>query len=120
MADRKRVLSGIQPTGTLHLSNYFGMMKPSLELQEANDCYYFIADYHALTQQPDPALLRERIRGVAVDFLACGLDPERTVFFRQSDVPQVHELTWILSCLTPVGLLERCHSLFHLCSTRGM
>lgn len=108
---RKRVLSGIQPTGTLHLGNYFGMMKPAIELQDSGqECFYFIADYHALTQLPEPRLLRERSRGVALDFLACGLDPERTVFFRQSDVPEVHELTWVLSCLTPVGLLERCHS----------
>ncbi len=107
----KRVLSGIQPTGTLHLGNYFGMMKPAIELQDSGqECFYFIADYHALTQLPEPRLLRERSRGVALDFLACGLDPERTVFFRQSDVPEVHELTWVLSCLTPVGLLERCHS----------
>jgi tryptophanyl-tRNA synthetase len=106
----KRILSGIQPSGTLHLGNYFGMMRPSIELQADSECFYFIADYHALTQTPDPAELSERVLGVAIDFLACGLDPERTVFFRQSDVPQVHELTWILSCLTPVGLLERCHS----------
>lgn len=108
---RRRVLSGIQPSGTLHLGNFFGMMKPALELQErGHECFYFIADYHALTQLPRPDQLRERSFGVAVDFLACGLDPERTVFFRQSDVPEVHELTWVLSCLTPVGLLERCHS----------
>ncbi len=108
---RRRVLSGIQPSGTLHLGNFFGMMKPALELQErGHECFYFIADYHALTQLPSPDQLRERSFGVAVDFLACGLDPERTVFFRQSDVPEVHELTWVLSCLTPVGLLERCHS----------
>jgi tryptophanyl-tRNA synthetase len=110
MSDGKRVLSGIQPSGTLHIGNYFGMMKPAIELQEQHDCFYFIADYHALTQLPDPAKLRERVRQVAVDFLACGLDPERTVFFRQSDLPEVTELTWILSCFTPVGLLERCHS----------
>jgi len=108
---RKRVLSGIQPSGTLHLGNYFGMMKPALELQESgHECFYFIADYHALTQRPEPQQLRQRSVGVAVDFLACGLDPTRTTFFRQSDVPEVHELTWVLSCLTPVGLLERCHS----------
>ena len=107
---KRRILSGIQPSGTLHLGNYFGMMKPALELQEDNDCFYFIADYHALTQTPDPDLLRERVRDVALDFLACGLDPERTTFFRQSDIPQVQELTWVLACLTPVGLLERCHS----------
>jgi tryptophanyl-tRNA synthetase len=108
--DIKRVLSGIQPSGTLHLGNYFGMMRPSVALQEQHECFYFIADYHALTTLPDPELLRRRVQSVAVDFLACGLDPERTTFFRQSDIPQVPELTWILSCLTPLGLLERCHS----------
>ena len=73
---KKRILSGIQPSGTLHLGNYFGMMKPALELQEDSECFYFIADYHALTQTPDPDLLRQRVRDVALDFLACGLDPE--------------------------------------------
>lgn len=106
----KRILSGVQSSGTLHIGNYFGMMRPSLALQEGNECFYFIADYHALTQLPEPALLRQRTFDVAVDFLACGLNPETTVFFRQSDVVEVQELTWILSCLTPVGLLERCHS----------
>ena len=106
----KRILSGVQSSGTLHIGNYFGMMRPSLSLQEDNDCFYFIANYHALTQLPDPALLRQRTFDVAVDFLACGLNPDTTVFFRQSDVIEVQELTWILSCLTPVGLLERCHS----------
>ncbi len=108
--NRKRVLSGIQPSGTLHLGNYFGMMKPAVELQEECECFYFIADYHALTQLPDPDELRTRSRDVAIDFLACGLDPERTTLFRQSDILQVPALTWVLSCLTPVGLLERCHS----------
>jgi tryptophanyl-tRNA synthetase len=105
-----RILSGIQPSGTLHLGNYFGMMRPAIELQQKGDCYYFIADYHALTTSDNPALLKERVRGVALDFLACGLDPSKTVFFRQSAVPEVHELAWYLSIVTPVGLLERCHS----------
>ena len=109
-ATRKRVLSGIQPSGTLHIGNYFGMMRPSVQLQAGNECYYFIANYHAMTSCPDPADLRERTFQVAVDFLACGLDPEKTTFFRQTDVPHVLQLTWILSCLTPLGLLERCHS----------
>ena len=109
-ASGRRVLSGIQPSGALHLGNYFGMMKPAIELQEHNECFYFIADYHALTQMPEPDRLRERVHNVAVDFLACGLDPDRAVLFRQSDIPQVPALTWVLSCLTPVGLLERCHS----------
>ena len=105
-----RILSGIQPSGTLHLGNYFGMMKPAIELQEKGDAYYFIADLHALTTVQDPGTLRANAREVAVDFLACGLDPVRSVFFRQSDVPAVTELAWILSTVTPMGLLERCHS----------
>jgi tryptophanyl-tRNA synthetase len=105
-----RILSGIQPSGRLHLGNYFGMMKPALELQTRGEAYYFIANYHALTTVSDPAALRDNTRNVALDFLACGLDPERTVFFRQSDVPEVTELAWLLSVVTPMGLLERCHS----------
>ncbi len=105
-----RILSGIQPSGKLHLGNYFGMMKPAIELQQQGEAYLFIADYHALTSVRDGELLRQWTRGVALDFLACGLDPERTVFFRQSDVPEVTELSWLLSTVTPMGLLERCHS----------
>jgi len=105
-----RILSGIQPSGKLHLGNYFGMMKPALQLQEQGEAFLFIANYHALTTVSDPALLRENTRDVALDFLACGLDPKRTVFFRQSDVPEVTELMWLLSTVTPMGLLERCHS----------
>ena len=105
-----RILSGIQPSGTLHLGNYFGMMKPALELQEKGDAYYFIANYHSMTSLFDPEERRRNTLDVALDFLACGLDPKRTVFFRQSDVPEVTELTWILSTVTPMGLLERCHS----------
>jgi tryptophanyl-tRNA synthetase len=105
-----RILSGIQPSGTLHLGNYFGMMKPAIELQEQGEAYYFIADLHALTTVHDAAALRANVRELAVDFLACGLDPARAVFFRQSDVPAVAELAWILSTVTPMGLLERCHS----------
>jgi tryptophanyl-tRNA synthetase len=105
-----RILSGIQPSGKLHIGNYFGMMKPALELQSRGQAYLFIANYHALTSVSDPVRLREDTRDVALDFLACGLDPEQTVFFRQSDVPEVAELTWLLSVVTPMGLLERCHS----------
>jgi tryptophanyl-tRNA synthetase len=105
-----RILSGIQPSGALHLGNYFGMMKPALELQEQGEAYYFIANYHSMTSLFDPAERRKNTLDVALDFLACGLDPKRTVFFRQSDVPEVTELTWILSTVTPMGLLERCHS----------
>lgn len=105
-----RILSGIQPSGSLHLGNYFGAMRPMIELQEKGEAFYFIADYHALTTVADPAALRGYCREVALDFLACGLDPERAVFFRQSDVPEVNELAWILSTVCPMGLLERCHS----------
>ena len=106
----KRILTGIQPTGALHLGNYFGAMRPAIRLQEEGEAFYFIADYHALTTIQDPALLHEYSRGVALDFLACGLDPARVCFFRQSDVPQVTELAWVLSTVTPMGLLERAHS----------
>jgi len=105
-----RVLSGIQPSGKLHIGNYFGMMKPAIELQEKGEAFLFIANYHALTSVQDPARLRADTHAVALDFLACGLDPSRTVFFRQSDVPEVTELMWLLSTVTPMGLPERCHS----------
>jgi len=105
-----RILSGIQPSGTLHLGNYFGMMRPALELQEKGEALYFIADYHSMTSLLDPAERRKNGLDVALDFLACGLDPQRTLLFRQSDVPEVTELTWLIGTLTPMGLLERCHS----------
>jgi tryptophanyl-tRNA synthetase len=105
-----RILSGIQPTGVLHIGNYFGMMRPAIALQDEGETFYFIADYHALTSVRDPKVLRENSRRVALDFLACGLDPERGALFMQSDVPQVTELAWILSTIAPMGLLERAHS----------
>ncbi|HEY6111955.1 MAG TPA: tryptophan--tRNA ligase [Chthoniobacterales bacterium] len=105
-----RILSGIQPSGVLHIGNYFGMMRPAIALQAEGEAFYFIADYHALTSLRDAEALRENTRRVALDFLACGLDPECAVFFRQSDVPQVTELAWILSTVAPMGLLERAHS----------
>ena len=86
------------------------MMKPAIELQEKGEAYYFIADFHALTTVQDGSALRANVRELAIDFLACGLNPEKAVFFRQSDVPAVTELAWILSTVTPMGLLERCHS----------
>ena len=106
----KRILSGIKPTGAPHLGNYFGMMKPAIEWQERGEAYYFIADYHALTSVHDPEALRENTRAVALDFLACGLDPNKAVLFRQSDVPEHTELTWLLSCVTPMPMLENCHA----------
>lgn len=105
-----RILSGIQPSGILHVGNYFGMMKPAIELQEQGEAYYFIANYHSMTSVFDAAQRRAFTRDVAIDFLACGLDPAKAVFFRQSDVPEVTELTWLLSTVTPMGLLERSHS----------
>ncbi|QQL45384.1 tryptophan--tRNA ligase [Sulfuriroseicoccus oceanibius] len=105
-----RILSGIQPSGKLHIGNYFGAMVPMLDLQHKGEPYYFIADYHSLTSVSEPDVLRANVRDAALDFLACGLDPEKAVFFRQSDVPEVNELAWILSTVCPMGLLERCHS----------
>jgi len=105
-----RILSGIQPSGTLHLGNYFGMMRPAIELQEKGEALYFIADYHSMTTLFDPAERRKNTLDVALDFLACGLDLKRTVFFRQSDVPEVTELSWLLSTVTPMGMLERATS----------
>jgi tryptophanyl-tRNA synthetase len=105
-----RILSGIQPSGTLHLGNYFGMMRPAIELQDKGEAFYFIADYHSMTSLFDAAERRKNSLDVALDFLACGLDPKKSVFFRQSDVPEVTELSWILSTLTPMSLLEKCTS----------
>jgi tryptophanyl-tRNA synthetase len=105
-----RILSGIQPSGALHLGNYFGMMRPAIELQDKGQALYFIADYHSMTSLFDAAQRRKNTQDVALDFLACGLDPAKSVFFRQSDVPEVVELSWILSTLTPMSLLEKGHS----------
>ena len=105
-----RILSGIQPSGTLHIGNYFGMMRPAIELQARGECYYFIADYHSMTSLTDAAQRRRNTLDVALDFLACGLDPKKSVFYRQSDLPEVCELTWLIGTLTPMGLLERAHS----------
>src|SRR5581483_7548382 len=104
---RKRILSGVQPTGKLHLGNYFGAIKQHIALQEEALCFYFIADYHALTTVRDPKALRQNVRDVALDYLALGLDPEKAIFFRQSDIPEVTELTWVLATITNMGLLER-------------
>jgi tryptophanyl-tRNA synthetase len=105
-----RILTGLQPSGKLHVGNYFGAMEPAVRLQDEGEAFYFIADYHAMTSSQDPAALRENVRELAVDFLACGLDPARAVFFRQSAVPEVNELAWILSTVCPMGLLSKCHS----------
>jgi tryptophanyl-tRNA synthetase len=105
-----RILTGLQPSGKLHVGNYFGAMEPAVRLQDQGEAFYFIADYHAMTSSQDPAALRQNVRELAVDFLACGLDPRRAVFFRQSAVPEVNELAWILSTVCPMGLLNKCHS----------
>jgi len=105
-----RVLSGIQPSGRLHIGNFFGAVRQHLQLQAEHDCFYFIADYHALTSNPSPADLAQYALNVTMDYIALGLDTEKTVFWRQSDVPEVTELTWLLSCVTPMGLLQRCTS----------
>jgi len=105
-----RILSGIQPSGKLHLGNYLGAIKQHVELQEGGDAFYFIADLHALTTVKEPQVLRENVRDVALDYLALGLDPARAAFYRQSDIHEVPELSWLLTTVTPMGLLERCHS----------
>jgi tryptophanyl-tRNA synthetase len=102
-----RILSGIQPSGRPHLGNYYGAIRQYISLQSGNEPFYFIASYHALTAVQEPALLREYTVGVALDFLALGLDPVQATLFAQQDVPEVTELAWILSCVTPMGMLER-------------
>jgi len=108
--NRKRSLSGIKPTADPHIGNYLAMIRPAIELQESYDAFYFVADYHALTSTHDSAAMRRHCYDIAATFLAFGLDPERAVFWRQSDVPEVCELTWVLSCMTSMGLLERAHA----------
>ncbi len=105
-----RILTGIQPSGTAHIGNYFGMIRPTLEVSAKGETLVFIADYHALTTTPTPGDLRGRVQDLALDLLACGLDGEKAIFFRQSEVPAVTELTWILNNITTVAFLERAHS----------
>jgi len=105
-----RVLSGIQPSGSLHLGNYFGMMQKMIAHQEQEELFCFIANYHAQTSLTDGKALARGTLEAAVNFLALGLDPEKSIFWVQSDIPEVQELTWLLSNFTPMGLLERCHS----------
>ena len=106
----KRILTGIQPSGIPHIGNFFGAIRQVLELQKMGESFVFIADLHSLTTSPKAEELRERVKRLAVDFLACGLNPETSVFYKQSDVPEVVELMWYLSNVTGVGLLERAHS----------
>lgn len=105
-----RILTGLQPSGKLHVGNYFGAMEPAVRLQDQGEAFYFIADYHAMTSSHKAVDLRENVRELAIDFLACGLDPAKAVFFRQSAVPEVNELAWILSTICPMSLLAKCHS----------
>ena len=106
----KRILSGVQPTGILHVGNYFGAIRQHIELQETNEGYYFVANYHAMTTITDRRILEENSLRVALDYLALGFDPEKAALFMQSDVPEVTELAWMLSTVTPMGLLERSHA----------
>lgn len=105
-----RILSGIQPSGSLHLGNYFGMMKRMVDYQENNELFCFLVNYHALTSVFDASFLRRQTYEAACDFLALGLDPDKSVFWVQADVPEVTELTWLLANVTGMGLLERSHS----------
>src|SRR5580698_6853478 len=105
-----RVLSGIQPTGRFHWGNYFGAIRQYIDLQDAGESYYFIANLHALTTVRDAAQLRQLSLDAAIDLLALGLDPNRATLYLQSDVPEVSELCWLLMTGTPLGLLERAHA----------
>ena len=109
-ANKKRILSGVQPSGTPHLGNYLGAMKNHIEMQDQHESFIFIADLHALTTVREPKKLNEMIIGLALDYLALGLDPEKTVLFRQSDVPEHTELAWIFNCVTPVNMLQQAHA----------
>jgi len=105
-----RVLSGVQPSGAPHIGNYFGAIRQFVSLQEEHECFFFLADLHALTTVHDAEMMRRYTRDVAAGFVALGLDPARSVLYRQSDVPEIPELAWYLSCVTSMGLLQRCHS----------
>jgi len=105
-----RILTGIQASGKLHIGNYFGAMKPMIKLQEEHELFTFIANYHSLTSSSDAKTLRQYTHDAAIDYLSLGIDPNKTTFWIQSDVPEVLELYWILSKFTPMGLLERAHS----------
>lgn len=106
------ILTGVKPTGQPHIGNYLGAMRPALDLaaQANTETWFFIADYHSLTTTPDPKKMREMTYEIAAAWLACGLDPSKTVFYRQSDIPEIMELNWVLSCFTPKGLMNRAHA----------
>jgi len=105
-----RILSGIQTSGTLHLGNFFGALRQHVALQERGEAIYFLADYHSMTSIRDAAERRAFAREIALDYLACGLDPTRAILYRQSDIPETCEMAWVLSTVTPLGLLQRAHS----------
>jgi tryptophanyl-tRNA synthetase len=105
-----RILSGIQPSGEPHLGNFFGAMRQHVALQDEGEAIYFVADYHSMTSLRDAAERRRLVREVALDYLACGLDPKRAILYRQSDLPETCELAWLLTTVTPMGLLQRAHS----------
>lgn len=109
---KKTILTGIKPTGQVHLGNYMGAIKPALELAQVQDyqAAYFVADYHALTKTHDAEEFRQLSYGIAATWLALGLDPEKAIFYRQSDVPEIFELNWVLSCFSPKGLMNRAHA----------
>ncbi len=106
----KILVSGVKPTGRIHIGNYFGAIKQFVEFQSKYDSFVFIADLHALTQTKDPEVLKEAVKNVAIDYLSVGLDPEKITIFRQSDIPQVTELCWIFNCITTVPYLMRAHA----------
>lgn len=110
MTVKKIALTGIKPSGSPHVGNYLGAIKPALELTADHEARYFIADYHALTTVRDKKTLKAQIYDLAATWLAAGLNPDEVIFYRQSDIPEVFELTWILSCMAPKGLLNRAHS----------
>lgn len=110
MSSKKRTLSGIKPTGDPHLGNYLGFLKPALAMQQTHEAFYFIADYHALTTVQKPEAMQQSVYDLVAVFAALGMDFDAHTFFRQSHVPEVTELTWLLSCVTPMGLLERAHA----------
>ncbi|MBK9122215.1 MAG: tryptophan--tRNA ligase [Chloroflexi bacterium] len=110
MTQRKNSLTGVKPSGTPHIGNYLGAIQPALELSKTYKAHYFLADYHALTTMRDPAEFRHANHELAATWLACGLDPDDVVFYRQSDIPEIFELTWILACNAPKGLLNRAHA----------
>ena len=107
---KKRSLTGIKPTGDVHLGNYLGMLRPALELQDSYECLYFIPDMHALTTQRDPEALKSIVLDITAVWIALGLDIEKHILWRQSDVPQVAELTWYLNCVTGIGLHQKSHA----------